>query len=143
MADSLAKDLHSRRVALESRLDSAEAVHELDTLKLDIGTLFKTVEQEIAELKELRGGVLKLVDRWKELKAAPLPSPQAAPVPPEPSAPELAVQADHLGASTYVEKGWSKISLSDFVGAEQELRRALEQAFFPELIDVRTHIGAR
>ena len=30
MGESLAKDLQSRRVAIEGRLDSAEAIHELD-----------------------------------------------------------------------------------------------------------------
>ena len=36
------------------------------------------------------------------------------------------VHADHLGASTFIEKGWSKISLGDYEGAEQALRKALE-----------------
>ena len=124
MGESLAKDLHSRRVAIESRLDSADAIHELDALKLDIGTLYKSVDQELTELTELRDGVLKLVDRWKALNAAPPPAPEV----PEPLVQPPGVQADHLGASTYTEKGWSKISLGDYVGAEQELRKALDLA---------------
>lgn len=36
------------------------------------------------------------------------------------------VYEDHIGASTYLEKGWSKISLGDYDGAEQALQRALE-----------------
>jgi tetratricopeptide (TPR) repeat protein len=36
------------------------------------------------------------------------------------------VHADHLGASTYIEKGWSKLSLGDHSGAELSLRKALE-----------------
>jgi tetratricopeptide (TPR) repeat protein len=117
----LAKELQTRCVAIESRLDAAAAVHELDALKLDIGTLFKTVDQELAELTELRDGVMKLVDRWKELRDAP-----PTPLPERPPSP--AVQADYLGASTYAEKGWTKISLADYQGAEQELRKALELA---------------
>jgi tetratricopeptide (TPR) repeat protein len=35
------------------------------------------------------------------------------------------VHADHLGASTYIEKGWSLISLGDYPGAIQALDRAL------------------
>jgi len=124
VGESLAKDLHSRRVAIESRLDSSEAIHELDALKLDIGTLYKTLDQEISQLTELRDGVLKLVDRWKELKAAPPEPPEI----PEPLVEAPGVQADHLGASTYTEKGWSKISLADYIGAERELRTALELA---------------
>ena len=122
MGESLAKALHSRRIEIESRLDAASAIEELDALKLDIGTLFKTVDQEIAELTQLRDGVLKLVDRWKELKTAPetLPTPELVQ--------SLGVQSDHLGASTYTEKGWNKISLADYVGAEEELHKALELA---------------
>jgi tetratricopeptide (TPR) repeat protein len=36
-----------------------------------------------------------------------------------------AVLADHLGASTYIEKGWSLISLGDYPGAIQALDKAL------------------
>jgi Tfp pilus assembly protein PilF len=148
VSESLAKSLHSRRAAIESRLDSAHAVQELDALKVDIGTLFKTVDQEIAELTELRDGVMKLVDRWKSLKAAPVrrPTPsalhravRATPVGQELLAPPPAVQSDHLGASTFIEKGWSKISLTDYVGAEQALRKALELA--PDDIQAQSLLG--
>ena len=36
------------------------------------------------------------------------------------------VQADHLGASTFIEKGWSLISLGDYAGAVQALEKALQ-----------------
>jgi tetratricopeptide (TPR) repeat protein len=47
------------------------------------------------------------------------------------SAPEFSgekpvVHADHIGASTYVEKGWSLISLGDYDGAVQTLTKALQ-----------------
>ena len=35
------------------------------------------------------------------------------------------MHADHLGASTYIEKGWSLISLGDYAGAIQALDKAL------------------
>jgi tetratricopeptide (TPR) repeat protein len=38
------------------------------------------------------------------------------------------VRADHLGASTYVDKGWTLLSAGDFVAAERELKRACELA---------------
>ena len=37
-------------------------------------------------------------------------------------------RVDHLGASTFIEKGWSKLSLGDPAGADVALRRALELA---------------
>jgi len=36
------------------------------------------------------------------------------------------VHADHIGASTFIEKGWSKISLGDYAGAEEALDKALQ-----------------
>lgn len=38
------------------------------------------------------------------------------------------VRADHLGASTFIERGWSQIAAGDPVAAEASLRRALELA---------------
>jgi tetratricopeptide (TPR) repeat protein len=41
---------------------------------------------------------------------------------------ERPVVADHIGASTFVEKGWSRISLGDYAGAEDSLTKALQLA---------------
>lgn len=38
------------------------------------------------------------------------------------------VRSDHLGASTYVEKGWSLLSAGDYVAAEKSLMHACELA---------------
>jgi len=89
-------------------------------LKADIAALFKAVEVEIAQLTALRGDVLQLIDRWKALKATqPSLAPQFV-------AERPVIHADHIGASTFIEKGWSKISLGDYEGAEQALRKALQ-----------------
>jgi tetratricopeptide (TPR) repeat protein len=118
--ESAAPTLRARHDALGARLDASNAANELDELKAEIGALFKSVEQEIAQLGALRGEVLQLVDRWKAVKATqPSVAPQFA-------AERPAVHADHIGASTFVEKGWSKISSGDHEGAEQELRKALQ-----------------
>jgi tetratricopeptide (TPR) repeat protein len=121
VADQL-QQLQSRLQELDTRLDARGAVSELDALKTDIGQLFKTVDRQIVELTSVRSDVLKLIDKWKALKGTP---------PPPAFAPELvgerpAVHADHLGASTFIEKGWTKISLGDHAGAEVELNKALE-----------------
>jgi tetratricopeptide (TPR) repeat protein len=62
--------------------------------------------------------VKKLAERWKTVGGAPI-SPSA----PQPTAP---VRSDHIGASTFVEKGWSRISLGDYAAAETALGKALE-----------------
>lgn len=112
--------LRARQVALVTRLAAPDAAGELEALKKEIGTLFKTVEQEITQLTGLRDDVLKLVESWKSIKAA------QSSIAPQFSAEKPTVHADHIGASTFIEKGWSRISAGDYVGAEEALRTALQ-----------------
>ena len=148
MAEAVGTSYRERYAALQHRLTAAGAAHELDALKLEIGALFKHLEQEIGELSSLRDEVKRLVDHWKSLRARASGAPTApaagdvAPAgngagsgarsaAPFSNAPQFTgerpvVHADHLGASTFVEKGWSKLSLGDHAGAEGALRRALE-----------------
>ena len=119
--------------ALQRRLAGDGAARELDTLKTEIGALFKQLEQEIGELSALRDDVKQLVDDWKALRARNGGSNGNSgthPAPPS-NAPQFSgerpvVRADHIGASTFIEKGWSKLSLGDHEGAEVALRKALE-----------------
>ena len=64
--------------------------------------------------------VRALVEKWKGLKGA---QPSIAP---QFSGEKPAVHADHIGASTFIEKGWSRLSLGDHEGAEVALTKALE-----------------
>jgi HlyD family secretion protein len=65
----------------------------------------------------LKDGVTALIERWKQLDRATAPVATAA-----------SGRIDHLGASTFIEKGWSKLSLDDAAGAELAFCRALELA---------------
>jgi tetratricopeptide (TPR) repeat protein len=49
------------------------------------------------------------------------------------------VQADHIGASTFIEKGWSLISLGDYDGAIQALTKAL--ALSPGEVQAESLLG--
>lgn len=119
VADRMVDELRARRQALDTRLDQPGAGVELDALKAQIGALFKSVEHEIAELNAVRQGVLQLVEKWKAVKASvPIVAPPLVPEKPR-------VHADHIGASTFIEKGWSKISAGDYPGAESDLMKAL------------------
>jgi tetratricopeptide (TPR) repeat protein len=120
MSETHVSGLRSQYDALSARLDSTTARASLDTLKQDIGTLFKQVDHEITDLTALRTEILALVERWK-VTSSGVPS-----VAPAFTAEKPVVRADHIGASTFIEKGWSKISLGDYAGAEQSLNRALE-----------------
>jgi tetratricopeptide (TPR) repeat protein len=131
MPDSGAGDLRSRYAAINARLDAAATPAERDALKGDIVSLFKQLEAQIAELSALKEDVKRLVEKWKSAQAAAAPvsatstspgaAPQFAPERPKPL-------ADHLGASTFIEKGWSLISLGEYDGAEKALTRALQLA---------------
>ena len=126
MPEDGASALRRRHDAIESRLSSEPAAAERDAIKTEIIGLYKDAEREIASLHLLREDIKKLVDLWKQLPQPPGESrPPSAPSAPSPPS-ERPVMADRLGASTYVEKGWSLISLGDHPGAERALLRALE-----------------
>ncbi|MDE3151415.1 MAG: tetratricopeptide repeat protein [Gemmatimonadota bacterium] len=119
MADPTLAERRAQYAALDARLDGPNAAAERDALKADIVALFKAVEQEAAELTQLKDEIKKLVDKWKALGAA-------SSLAPEFNAARPVVHADHIGASTFIEKGWSRLSLGDYEGAEAALRRAIE-----------------
>jgi len=120
MADLDSGAFRQRYLAIEERLGRASAAEDRESIKAEIIALFKQAEQEIAQLSALRDDIKRLVDRWKQLQQSSAPS----------NAPEFVgekpVMADHIGASTFIEKGWSLISLGDHEGAERALLKALE-----------------
>ena len=104
-------------------IDAALAAHPIGPararVKGRIVALFKRVDGALGELAQLKEEIRGLVTRYKEtaVDAPPLRAPET---------PQL--HRDHLGASTYIEKGWSLISLGDPPAAIQVLQRALELA---------------
>jgi tetratricopeptide (TPR) repeat protein len=106
---------------IESRLGTAQGA-DRDTVKRDIIALFKRVDGALADLGQMKEDIRGLVERYKQGNTMePATAPQFTGARP-------AVHADHLGASTYVEKGWSLISLGDYAGAIQSLEKALSLA---------------
>jgi tetratricopeptide (TPR) repeat protein len=120
MPDSDAGDVRARYAALSARLEAATASTDKAALKADIIELFRGVEREIADLTTLKEDVKKLAERWKTVGGGPM-----VPTAPQPTAP---VRSDHIGASTFIEKGWSRISLGDYPAAVTALEKALELA---------------
>jgi tetratricopeptide (TPR) repeat protein len=106
---------------LRDRIESGN-MRDDPELKASLADLYRTVDTQIAALGALKDDIRVLVERWKTRRnAAPAMAPQftgARPV----------VHEDHIGASTFLEKGWSRISLGDYEGAEVALQRALELA---------------
>jgi len=94
---------------------------DLQQLKQEIVGLFKRVDHAITGMSELKEDIRILVDAYKQL--AQNESGDSAP---QFTGSVPAVHYDHIGASTYIEKGWSLISLGDHQGAIQALQKALE-----------------
>jgi tetratricopeptide (TPR) repeat protein len=117
MSESRALSYRERYAAIDARLDAGVVGADRDALKVEIITLFKTVEQEITDLTALKDQIKALVDKWKA--TAPSMAPQFTGERP-------VVHQDHIGASTFIEKGWSRISLGDYPAAEEALSKALE-----------------
>lgn len=124
----------TRHAELDRRLQEQPDGAALDLLKRDIITYFKEVEAGLQELGEIREQIRGLVDRYKAQARRGDRSPQ-----PQYSGARPAVHADHLGASTFIEKGWSLISLGDHAGAIESLTRALDLS--PEDTQAQSLLG--
>lgn len=112
----------TRHAELDGRLQANPEGPALDLLKQDIIIYFKEVESGLQELGEIREQIRDLVDRYKaQARRGGDRSPE-----PRYSGARPAIHADHLGASTFIEKGWSLISLGDHAGAIDALNRALK-----------------
>jgi tetratricopeptide (TPR) repeat protein len=105
--------------AIEARLGTTAQPSDREALKRDIIALFKQVDSALGDLGQMKEGIRGLVERYKQGAAAEVATA------PQFTGARPAVHADHLGASTYIEKGWSLISLGDYVGAIQSLEKAL------------------
>ncbi|HKV70514.1 MAG TPA: tetratricopeptide repeat protein [Gemmatimonadales bacterium] len=120
MADSPVVQLRAQYDAIARKLETAGAAAEREAVKREIIAFFKLVDGLLGDLGQLKEDIRQLVEKYKQVSASTA----------EASAPEFtgtrpAVHADHIGASTFIEKGWSLISLGDHAGAIQALQKAL------------------
>jgi tetratricopeptide (TPR) repeat protein len=121
MADETPAEFRKRYADIDRRLDAGLAEADRAAVKAEIITLFKAVEQAVADLSAVKEEIRRLVDKWKAQQAAAAPS-----LAPQFSGEKPVVHADHIGASTFIEKGWSRLSLGDYDGAEAALKKAIE-----------------
>src|SRR4051812_11947878 len=115
------------------RLDGP-AGGERESLKRDIIALFKRGDGALTDLGQIKEEIRELVERYKQSSSVADTSPA-----PQFTGARPAVHADHLGASTYIEKGWSLISLGDYGGAIQALERALSLS--PGAVEATSLLG--
>ena len=133
MSEPLVADLKGRFQEIEASLGTAAEPAERQAVKREIIALFKRVDGALTDLGQIKEDIRGLVERYKQGAAA-----EAAPAPQFTGA-RPAVHADHLGASTYIEKGWSLISLGDYAGAILSLEKALTLA--PGEIQAQSLLG--
>jgi tetratricopeptide (TPR) repeat protein len=119
MTGSIVAALRAQYDEIGRRLEGPHAAEHREQVKQDIIALFKTVDQAIIDLSGLKEEIRVLVDRYKQLAQGDSGSqaPQFSGAVP--------VVADHIGASTFIQKGWSLIALGDYDGAIQALTKAL------------------
>jgi tetratricopeptide (TPR) repeat protein len=118
-----APSLAGQYAELAQALQDRDAAGRRDQLKAEIIGLYKAIDREVHSLEQLKEQVKGLVQAWKALE--PEDAAPAAPVPVTPTASGPS-REDHLNASTFVEKGWSLMSLGDHAAARAALERALE-----------------
>ncbi len=112
--DPLVAVLREEFRAIAAALDASPDRLQREEVKRRIIGFFKRVDGALTELADLKEEIRGLVERYKHAAS----DAGATPVP--------QLHRDHIGASTYIEKGWSLISLGDPPGAIQALNRALE-----------------
>ncbi|MGD2134797.1 MAG: tetratricopeptide repeat protein [Gemmatimonadales bacterium] len=121
MSDSIVAPWRARYDEIATALENVKGTEERERVKKEIIGLFKTVDQAITDLSGLKEDIRVLVDKYKQLAQDDSgdQAPQFTGVAP-------ALHADHIGASTFIQKGWSLISLGDYPGAIQALTKALK-----------------
>lgn len=125
--------LSARYTAIAAALSAQPSAAERAVLRQEIVALFKEADAALTQVAAFKEAVKLLATQWKHVdQGTPMPEPASEAVTtifPQPSAVPVSsysARIDHLGASTFIEKGWSKLSLGDPAGAEVALRRAME-----------------
>lgn len=103
------KELRSEFDRLAARLRQPVPLSERPALSTAIVSLFKRTESLIADLAVFKESIRELVDGFKAL----------------PNGNGGVIRSDHLGASSHVERGWSRLAAGDWDGATEEFQRAL------------------
>jgi tetratricopeptide (TPR) repeat protein len=119
MTEAWLASIRTQLQEIAGRLDGSGGAGR-ETVKRDIIALFKRVDGALTDLGQVKEDIRELVERYKQASSVADTSPA-----PQFTGARPAVHADHLGASTYIEKGWSLISLGDYGGAIQALEKAL------------------
>jgi tetratricopeptide (TPR) repeat protein len=133
MTEAWLTGLRTQMQEIAGRVD-APAAGDREAVKREIIALFKRVDGALTDLGQIKDDIRGLVERYKQASSVADTSPA-----PQFTGSRPAIHADHLGASTYIEKGWSLISLGDYSGAIQALEKALTLS--PGAVDATSLLG--
>jgi tetratricopeptide (TPR) repeat protein len=115
--------LHERRELLVRRVEAVRGgIPDGGDPGEDLVALVREVDAALAELRDFREGLREVAAAYKQVRRSTASGEVArgmAPAPP---------RADHLGSSTYIERGWTAIASGEYEKAVAELERALELA---------------
>ncbi len=100
--------LRAEHARLAAALSAAPTAGDRAAIKADIVVLFRRTEQLITELATFKDGIRELVEGFKSL----------------PGESAVSVRYDHIGATTYVDRGWSMLAGGDWAAAATALREA-------------------
>jgi tetratricopeptide (TPR) repeat protein len=134
VSDQWLAELRTQLEEISGRVGAASAPAEREVLKREIIALFKRVDGTLTDLAQIKDDIRGLVERYKQSSSVAETSPV-----PQFNGDRPAVHSDHLGASTYIEKGWSLISLGDYPGAIQALDKALSLS--PGAVQAQSLLG--
>jgi tetratricopeptide (TPR) repeat protein len=134
MSELSVNSLKGRYQELSDKIDRATTTVDREALKREIIAYFKEVDGALSDLTKLKEDIRALVERYKQV-AVEADTAQA----PQFTGARPVIHQDHLGASTYIEKGWSLISLGDHAGAIQALGKAL--ALSPGDVQAQSLLG--
>ncbi|MBC8088838.1 MAG: tetratricopeptide repeat protein [Phycisphaerae bacterium] len=113
------ESLVARRDAIARSMDLPLTLGDRECIKGEIVALYREAEAAATAYAQLKDSVKELAARWKHAEPGATSGTVNA---------QQTQRVDHLGASTYIEKGWSLLSLGDAVAAQQAFQRAMELA---------------
>ena len=108
--------LFAAEATLRAQLDASPDEAARLVIKEQIIALFRAVEVAESRVASLKASVKSLAESWRQADGRPPAGPHRS---------SASQRVDHLGASTYVEKGWSRLAIGDAVAAEEALQKAL------------------
>jgi tetratricopeptide (TPR) repeat protein len=115
--------LVARRDAIARSMDQPLTLNDRERIKGEIVALFRDAEAAAGAYAQLKNSVKELAARWKhaDTSGSGVGAPGSVHA-------HHTQRVDHLGASTFIEKGWTLLSTGDAAAAQTAFERAIELA---------------